>query len=285
MEKLKIIANEIRNTLEKKREELKLTFIEEKHIYHMLDLKGNITTKYPSVSKVLKHFYEPFDSDAKSLQMAKGDVNEQKRLLTEWKQAADLSTNMGSRVHYELEKYLLGRYDNYKNIRMPIFECDDDRILRSNLMINAGKDFLSLMEERGAILLDTEIILGDNKEGYVGQGDNAWLMYNKEKTQTGIVITDYKTNQPKNFEKQWYTKQMYPPFNSYHDTALSHYYVQIPLYGRLLLSMLKETEFKNIDFFGGVVVLLKDNGEFIEYKVPKEIKDTILTMDLTKYLK
>ena len=31
-------------------------------------------------------------------------LKKQKKLLNEWKTAGDLSTNMGSRVHFELEK-------------------------------------------------------------------------------------------------------------------------------------------------------------------------------------
>lgn len=285
MEELKKIAEDIRKVLDKKREELRLSFVEDKHIYYILDLNGKITSKYPSVTKILKNFYEPFDANAKSLQMAKGDVEKQKKLLNEWKTAGDLSTNMGSRVHFELEKYLVDNYDNFKEVRQPLFECEDDRIIKSDAMILGGKKYLKIMEERGAIPLDTEIVLGDNKEGYVGQGDNCWLMHTKDKTEFGFLFTDWKTNQPKNFESQWYTKKMYPPFNKYPDTALSHYYIQIPLYGRLLKSMLKGTRYENIRFFGGVIVLLKDDGTYVEYKVPREIKDNIMTMDLKKYLK
>ena len=285
MNRLKELSLEIRDILEKKRKETQLTFIEDSHTYYMLNNNGELTTKWPSVSKIIKNFHEPFDANAKALQMAKGDVNEQKRLLSEWKLAGDLSTNMGSRVHYELEKYLIEKYDNYKEVRKPIFENDSERIIKSDLMINAGKDFLQLMEERGAVLLDTEIVLGDKDEGYVGQADNSWLMYNKEKTDIGIVITDYKSNQPKNFIPQWYNKYLYPPFNDYRDYALTHYYLQIPLYGRLLLKMLKDTKFSNLDFYGGVVVLLKDNGEYVEYRIPKDIKDKILSINIKKFLK
>ena len=48
------IAEEIRNTLEEKRKELELTFIEEDHIYYMKDINGKIRSNFPSVSKVLK---------------------------------------------------------------------------------------------------------------------------------------------------------------------------------------------------------------------------------------
>ena len=43
-------------------------------------------------------------------------------------------------------------------------------------MINAGTNYLKLMKERGAELLDTEIVLGDPGLGYTGQPDKVWLM-------------------------------------------------------------------------------------------------------------
>jgi ATP-dependent exoDNAse (exonuclease V) beta subunit len=108
---------------------------------------------------------------------------------------------------------------------------------------------------------------------------------NRQKTDYGLVITDWKTNKPKNFEVQYYTGRLYPPFSNYHDNALGHYYLQLPLYGRLLLKMLQGTKFDNIKLMGGVIVLLKENGTFEEFRIPQEINNTILTMDLTKYLK
>jgi hypothetical protein len=54
---LQEISLEIRDLLEKRRQELALTFVEEKHIYFMKDLEGNIRSDFPSVSKVLKKFH------------------------------------------------------------------------------------------------------------------------------------------------------------------------------------------------------------------------------------
>jgi hypothetical protein len=141
------------------------------------------------------------------------------------------------------------------------------------------------MLERGGVLLDTEIILGDPEEQYTGQPDKVWLMQNKEKDGFGFVITDWKTNQPKNFEVHHYTGKLYPPFNNYHDNALGHYYLQLPLYGRLLRKMLEGTKYDDTKLLGNVVVLLKDDGTFVEYKVPHQINSAILTMDLSKYIK
>jgi hypothetical protein len=282
---LKDISLEINELLEKRRQELSLTFVEEEHIYYMKDLDGEIKRNFPSVSKIIKKFHKPFDAEGMALKMSNGDPEGARQLQEQWKQAGDLSTNMGSRVHFELETDLISRFDNYKEVRQPIFTINDEQQRKSDNMIVAGKNFLDLMLERGAVLLDTEIVLGDPEEQYTGQPDKVWLMMNKEKNDFGLVITDWKTNQPKNFEVHHYTGRMYSPFNQYHDNALGHYYIQLPLYGRLLLKMLKGTKFENTKLLGNVVVLLKDDATFVEYKVPPQINNTILSMDLSKYIK
>lgn len=282
---LKEISKEIKELLEKRRQELELTFIEDEHIYFMKDTDGVVKNTFPSVSKVIKCFHEHFDAEGISLAMAKGDLHEQELLLEKWKDAADYSTNMGSRVHYLLEKDTISRNGNYKEVRQPIFECDESQIIKSDSMIIAGKKFLDLMEERGAVLLDTEIVLGDPELGFTGQPDKIWLIMNKEKTGFGVITTDWKTNQPKNFIVQPYTKKMYPPFKSYDNTALGHYYIQLPLYVKLLLKMLKGTKYEDLKLLGCIVVLLKDDATFEEYRVPMDIINTVLTMDVKKYLK
>lgn len=279
------IAEEIRNTLEEKRKELELTFIEEDHIYYMKDINGKIRSNFPSVSKVLKKFYVPFDADTKALQMSNGDEYEADILLEKWKKAGDYSTNLGSRVHYELEFDLIGRYNNYKEIRQPIFECDETQIDKSDRMISGGKEFINLMISRGAVLLDTEIVLGDPELEYTGQPDKVWLMMNKTKDDFGIVVTDWKTNQPKNFLVQPYTGWMSSPFDGYRDTALTHYFIQLPLYAKLLIKMLQNTKFKDVKLLGCVVTHLKEDGTFDEYKVPSEISQGVMQMNIKQYLK
>jgi hypothetical protein len=279
------ISLEIKELLEERRKQLELTFIEEEHIYYMKDLDGQVKRNFPSVSKIIKKFHKPFDAEGMALKMSKGDPEGQSQLLAEWKQAGDLSTNMGSRVHFELESDTISRFGNYKEVRQPIFEINEEQQRKSDNMIKAGKDFLDLMLERGGVLLDTEIVLGDPEEQYTGQPDKVWLMENKTKDGFGFVITDWKTNQPKNFEVQHYTGKLYPPFNNFHDNALGHYYLQLPLYGRLLRKMLKETKFSDTKLLGNVVVLLKDDATFVEYKVPSQINTAIQTMDLSNYIK
>jgi hypothetical protein len=282
---LKEVSGEIKHLLDEKRKKLRLSFVENKHIYYMLDPKtGKIRSNYPSVSKVMKKFFEPFNAEMISLSMAKGDREKQKLILQEWKEAGDYSTNMGSRVHYELEVDLIARNGNYKKVRQPVYTINEEQVQKSDQMIIAGKNYLNLMEERGAVLLDTEIILGDPTLGYVGQPDKGWIMLNKEKTNFGLVITDWKSNQPKNFEISSYTKGMYPPFEKHPNNALGHYYLQIPLYARLLIAMLQETQYDKLSYLGGVIVLLKGDGTYEEFRVPNDINNGIMKMNLTKYL-
>lgn len=281
---LKEVSLEIKEILDARRKAIRLSFIEDKHIYYMMTDEGKITTGFPSVTKLIKNFYKPFDSQGISMSMAKGDPEKQKQLLAEWKQAGDDSVNLGSRAHYELEKYVISQYNDYKEVRRPKFFCTEEQIARSNKMIEAGKRFIDLMHERGAVLVDTEMVLGDPTLGYVGQDDNTWIMLNKDQSDFGFVITDYKSNQPKNFEVMPYNGKLYPPFENYTDNALGHYHLQIPLYGKLLVKMLEGSKFENNKFLGGVVVLLKDDGTFVEYKVPQPIVTTMLSLDLKQFI-
>jgi hypothetical protein len=284
MIELNEVAKEIRDLLEKRRQDLELTFVEDTHTYYMKDINGEMKSDFPSVSKVIKYFYEEFDSEGISLKKAKGDVFVQQQLLEEWKAAGDYATNMGSRVHYLLEKKVIDMFGGYKEVRQPIFECDFTQVLKGDSMVSAGTSYLNLMVERGAVLLDTEIVLGDPELGYTGQPDKVWLIMNKEQTEFGLVITDWKSNKPKNFEENHFTTRMKYPFQKHPNNALGHYFTQLPFYGKLLLKMLQGTKYENMKLFGCIIVLVKETGEYEEFRVPKDVITTILEMDMKKYL-
>ena len=283
MTDLNKVAVEIREILTKKREELELSFIEEDHIYFMKDLDGKVRNDFPSVSKVLKKFYTEFPVEEAAMKKAKGDPVYAEELKVEWALAGTYSTNMGSRTHFFLEQETIKRFGNYKQVREPIFECDFTQILKSDSMIHAGKDYIELMIERGAVLLDTEIVLGHPELGYTGQPDKVWLIVGKN-GEIGLIITDWKTNKPKNFESNQFTKPMKYPFTKQPDNALGHYFVQLPLYAKLLLKMLEGTKYQDIKLLGCIVVLLKENGEYEEFRVPKEVINSVLDMNMKNYL-
>jgi len=277
---LKSVASEIREIVSERQKSLGLVFEEDKHVYTMNGKKD-----YPSVSKVLKSFYREFPLEEAALKKAGGNPQEAERLKEEWAAAGTYSTNLGSRVHYILEKTLIENSGNYKEVRQPIFDCDLTQLMKSDNMIFAGKRYLELMESRNVELLDTEMVLGDPELGYVGQPDKVWLTMNKSGDEFGLLITDWKTNKKKNFQETSYTDRMYEPFEKYPNTALGHYYLQLPLYGKLLLKMLEGTKYENIKLYGCIISHLQEDTFFEEYRVPKEVIDIVLEMDVKKYLK
>ena len=276
---LKNIAKEIRQIISDRQKELGLTFEEERHVYTM-----NGKTNWPSVSKVLKKFYKAFPTEEAAFNKAGGDPEKQQQLIEEWAAAGKYSTNLGSRVHYVLEDDVIKRNGSYKEVRKPIFDCDLTQLMKSDKMIVAGKRYIDLLEERKVVLLDTEIVLGDPELGYTGQPDKVWLTMNKNGDDFGLLITDWKTNKPKNFQETGYTERMYKPFDKLPNTALGHYFVQLPLYGKLILKMLQGSKYENLKLYGCIIAHLRDDTQFEEFRVPKEVIDTVIEMDMKKYL-
>ena len=152
-------------------------------------------------------------------------------------------------------------------------------------MIMAGKHYIELIKERGCILIDTEMVLGHPELGYTGQPDKVWLTMNRTGDEFGFLITDWKTNKPKNFQETSFTERMYKPFEKLPNTALGHYYVQLPLYGKLLVKMLEGTKYENTRILGCIISHLREDTQFEEFRVPKEVIDTVMSMDVKKYLK
>lgn len=281
---LEEIAKEIRFILSERQKEFGLTFEEDKHKYTMIDLDGNLKSDFPSVSKVLKLFYEEFDSEGIAEYKSGGNPEEKERLLKEWADAGSYSTNMGSRVHYLLETFILADFGIEKEVRQPIFECDAIQIVKGDSMVIAGKRYIDLIKQRGCVLLDTEIVLGHPELGYTGQPDKVWLVIGVN-GEVGLLITDWKTNKEKSFMISKYTKNMKSPFQDLPDNALGHYKLQLPLYGKLLIKMLEGTKYEGIPLLGCIIVRLTDDREFIEYRVDKTTINTILNMDIKEKLK
>jgi hypothetical protein len=280
---LKKIAEEIREIISQKQKEFQLTFEEESHKYTMLDQKGELRSDFPSVSKVMKLFYDDFPTEQAAYNKAGGDPDEAERLMEEWAEMGRKSTNLGSRCHYFLEEHTLKEFGVNKVVRQPIFDCDAEQIIKSDTMIMAGKHYIELLKQRGCILIDTEMVLGHPELEYTGQPDKVWLVIGTN-GKVGILITDWKSNKPKNFAVTRYTKKMKKPFEDLPDNALGHYNTQLPFYGKLLLKMLEGTKYEDIQLLGCIVVLITEEREYHEYRVEKKTINTILEMDMKQYL-
>jgi hypothetical protein len=280
---LRKIAEEIRDIISQKQKDFQLTFEEESHKYTMLDTNGNLRSDFPSVSKVMKIFYDEFPTEQAAYSKAGGDPDEAERLMEEWVELGRKSTNLGSRCHYLLEEHTLKEFGIDKVVRQPIFDCDAEQIIKSDTMIIAGKRYIDLLKERGCVLIDTEMVLGHPDLEYTGQPDKVWLVVGTNGN-VGILISDWKSNKPKNFAVTRYTKKMKKPFEDLPDNALGHYNTQLPFYGKLLLKMLEGTKYEGIQLLGCIVVLITDEREYHEHRVSKKTINTILEMDMKQYL-
>jgi hypothetical protein len=280
---LKKIAQEIRDIISERQKEFQLTFEEESHKYTMLDDKGDLRSDFPSVSKVMKLFYDEFPTEQAAFNKAGGDPDEAERLVNEWSELGRKSANLGSRCHFFLEEHTLKEFGIDKVVRQPIFDCDAEQIIKSDTMIIAGKRYIELLKERGCVLIDTEIVLGHPELGYTGQPDKVWLVIGTN-GKVGILITDWKSNKPKNFEVTRYTKKMKKPFEDLPDNALGHYNTQLPFYGKLILKMLEGSKYEDIQLLGCIIVLITEEREYHEHRVSKKTMNKILEMDIKQHL-
>jgi len=280
---LKKIAQEIRDIISERQKEFQLTFEEESHKYTMLDNKGDLRSDFPSVSKVMKLFYDEFPTEQAAFNKAGGDPDEAERLVNEWAELGRKSANLGSRCHFFLEEHTLKEFGIDKVVRQPIFDCDAEQIIKSDTMIIAGKRYIELLKERGCVLIDTEIVLGHPELGYTGQPDKVWLVIGNN-GKVGIMITDWKSNKPKNFEVTRYTKKMKKPFEDLPDNALGHYNTQLPFYGKLILKMLEGSKYEDIQLLGCIIVLITEEREYHEHRVSKKTINKILEMDIKQHL-
>ena len=280
---LKKIAQEIRDIISERQKEFQLTFEEESHKYTMLDNKGDLRSDFPSVSKVMKLFYDEFPTEQAAFNKAGGDPDEAERLVNEWAELGRKSANLGSRCHFFLEEHTLKEFGIDKVVREPIFDCDAEQIIKSDTMIIAGKRYIELLKERGCVLIDTEIVLGHPELGYTGQPDKVWLVIGTN-GKVGILITDWKSNKPKNFEVTRYTKKMKKPFEDLPDNALGHYNTQLPFYGKLILKMLEGSKYEDIQLLGCIIVLITEEREYHEHRVSKKTMNKILEMDIKQHL-
>jgi hypothetical protein len=280
---LKKIAQEIRDIISERQKEFQLTFEEESHKYTMLDDKGDLRSDFPSVSKVMKLFYDEFPTEQAAFNKAGGDPDEAERLVNEWAELGRKSANLGSRCHFFLEEHTLKEFGIDKVVRQPIFDCDAEQIIKSDTMIIAGKRYIELIKERGCVLIDTEIVLGHPELGYTGQPDKVWLVIGNN-GKVGIMITDWKSNKPKNFVVTRYTKKMKKPFEDLPDNALGHYNTQLPFYGKLILKMLEGSKYEDIQLLGCIIVLITEEREYHEHRVSKKTINKILEMDIKQHL-
>jgi len=172
---------------------------EHKYMYHSKPIKI-------SVSGLIKHFYEPFDSYNISLRIAKRDGISQEEVLKGWDNEGKKGISKGNKAHLFGEVYPFNKHlepnDKY-----------DEAII---------KFWNDLPSHIVPVIMELRMF---HKE-YMFAGTADILLYN---TITKMfIIGDYKTN--KDLFKNFKGKKMLGPFKDLLDSPFNHYQLQLSFY-------------------------------------------------------
>ena len=267
-------AQEIRDALQRYRESVNLTFTEEGHKYTIDGID-----KIVSVSGIVSRYHESFDAEEVSLRMCDGDEEAAQELRDDWSERGRVARLTGNYVHYHLEKYLVDLFELDKEVREPILEgIDESMIKRGDNLIQAGKAQVQRMVDAGAVLVDTEVVMGSPKAGYVGQCDCLWLGRDKDGN-FKLCLTDWKTNKPSKFSYSMFNKPMFAPFEDTPDNAVGKYSLQLGLYERLVVDMLDDPE---LVFSSSIIVSLRQRpkGSYKEFRLTDEMRQLIYNLEV-----
>ena len=206
-----------------------LEFNEGQHLYTVNGKNIN-----SSVSKIIKNFVKPFDTDGISKGVARKRGLSQKEVLAEWKEISDKACDKGTRVHIFGELYPFDRTlkpsDKYEEAVVKFWNDLPSHIVPVIMELRMyHKDYL-----------------------FAGTGDI--LLYNKISGQ--YIIGDYKTNKDlfKNFKGQ----KMLSLFDDLLDMPLNHYQLQLSFYQILFEQIGLKVESRKI-------IWLKPDGTYDMY--------------------
>lgn len=270
------IVEETRQMLNEKFGDIK--FIEEGHQY-FIDKK-----EYTPVSHIIKKYEQPFDEESKSRSYAEKVGLTQEEVLKNWRLNNLKSTISGSRTHEFGESYtnvMAGHpeliceankkqwVDEYKTL-LPTYPKEEAIVKFYNeLNFDPSKRLYVVGAE---FKLSTKYMKG--VKPICGTAD---ILFYEENLlfpeDSGFVIGDWKTN--KELEKEYTLKfniRMKPPFENFHDTALSHYTLQFNLYQKMMESV-------GLNIIDRRLIWLKDDGTYEVRYIPK-IDDKIMKIVL-----
>jgi len=214
-----------------------IRFIEKDHSYKI----GNEIAKY-SVTKLLKKYEKPFDSEKISQRVAKKRGISVKDVIKEWDYKRDYSTHKGSEFHLFAENFLQRRQIaiDRQAIRNFLIERGDvvfinDYYDEIALLVKNFLEFYKWWKE-DYILLKTEFVIGDKDASVCGTIDN--LSYNRKTKK--LAIFDYKTNKKIGMSSD-YGNKLLEPFDYLEECELVKYSLQLWLY-KLMIE--KNTSFE-----------------------------------------
>ena len=204
--------------------------------------------KLTSVTTFISQFKNEFDSDFFSKKIALRDGKTQEQVLSEWKEKAHKSCEIGTAIHKIFEDYVNGKYSilNDKLI-FDFTELQPEYVLEFTAKSFFAIKFIEkFFITKRLIPIYTEYIVYD--ENLAGQID----LICKDKNEN-FYILDFKTNEK--IEKYSYNKTMKGVFNFLNDSSYYHYCLQLSIYKNMLKEKIK----------GLYLVHIKiDSFEFVE---------------------
>ena len=227
----------------------KLKFNEEKHEYRV-DEKV-----LPSVSSLLKNFYDEFEKDKVSYNYALKHTFSQEDVLSAWDGENKKSTTEGSRVHLFGEDFATAKY--FANSKTPLPMSKQD--------LGIIQWWIDMIDDTPFLIpLVLELQMFNLKLGYAGTADIILL----DIRDMSLIIADYKTN--KELFDNFAGKKL--KIADLLDTNFNKYQLQLSFYQILL----EEIGYK---IKRRVIIWLKDDKE------TGKLYQNFPTQDFTKELR
>lgn len=182
--------------------------------------------KLTSVTTFIDKFKNKFDSDYHSKRIALKENKTQEEVLSEWKEKAFRSTEIGTAIHKIFEDYTNGNYSIInENLSFDYLPLKEDYIIEFESKKNGAISFINdlFLKNRLTPVYSELIVYNDYLAGQIDSicKDNKGNFY----------IIDFKTN--KSIDTFSYHKKMKEPFYNVNDSNYYHYCLQLSIYKRL----------------------------------------------------
>jgi len=184
-----------------------IIFDPEPHTYH---LNG---VEFTSATTWLHQFQEPFDADAISLRMAKGNKQQALELQRQWKAKSDAACSRGTHLHEYLECKIAGADVALHDDALDLYPIADRFLADTKDKIKIVAQEFRLYDEAWKLCGTVDALGQDNAGNY--------------------YLIDWKSNS-KFTTSSDYNKMLKYPFNALEDCHLNTYSIQLSLYKLLL---------------------------------------------------
>jgi hypothetical protein len=189
---------------------LSITFDPDNHSY-----TDNTGKRYTSATEFVKQCFEPFDEMAAAERIAKRDNRIEAEIISEWRAKAKASADYGTNVHAYAESLVLG---------MTPPEPGTSQERRAFQIVDKAMTHL----ERHYEFLGAEQIVFDPLFDLAGTID----LPARNKATGAIAILDWKTCE--DITDDSFGKFAFEPIQNIRDSKVSHYALQLSLYGWML---------------------------------------------------